>query len=1024
MSILTLNRRIFILVFSFFILINFTHSQVIGDYRSIASGNWETLTSWETYNGTVWIGAVDVPESGAGVISIRSGHTITNMDFILIDQVVVDAGGILNLSADASIVNGAGVDLQINGTVNLSGIVNGSASTTVEVVGILNWTDNLLTFNTTVKPTGVISATSNTTKTLKRILTIEIGGNVNLNYDGTLSFSGATINNAGTITNGGDINFSDGGGSNVFNNNTGGSFTKSSSTGTSRIGVALTNVGSITIASGTLETTSTVTNTGTITINPNTTLDASAGVFTHNSGTFTVNGTLKSSTGATFNQNGPITFGVSSKLNAGGTYNLNADQTWNLMEITVDGNLNILTTRIVNWTTGNIVFNGGTFTNNGIFNIQFDGNMLDNGGGIVINNGIFSKSAGATISEIALNFTNNGDVIINSGTLELTKDLLNAAFKLIDVKPGATLKTSGSGTVTGNGPINVTSGSLVSANTFIQNIVITFAGNCSFTVNGTHTINANQTFGPGMTVAVNGGTLINSATYTMTWSGGTIGFASGVFNNNGIINNTFGGLMVNTSGANVLNNNATGVFNKTIGSTTVQVPFANTGEVNVNSGTLVTNTFTHDGVMNVAGSTLESNGAFAQNQVINFTSNPTFIVRNNHSLNTSQTYDNVTMNIIAGKLINTASRTLTWNSGVITISNSGQLENSGTFNNTFNGTINAGSGSGSFSNISIFQKSAGGGTTTINVPFTNSAGATIEGNNVLDFTAASSFAGTISPGLSPGNLTINGTTNPLNGSTTLNMEIVSLSDFDVLQRAGSLALGGTLSVTGSMGYGTISIITAGSISGSFGTVNLPGAEYSAVVTPTSVDIIRAVLPVELSAFSGIARDQVNLLKWTAESELNFEKYILERASEISEELFTSIAEINGTGSFSSRASYEYLDEQPMQLSYYRLKMIDTDGSYKFSKIIALQNENAEFGEVKAFPVPTVDITQIQFTASDVMEYRFILTDINGRILNNEIFETAKGLNQESIDLSIYPSGVYYLSIIGGQVNKNVKLIKK
>ena len=36
---------------AFLLLINIIYSQNIGDYRTIASGNWEDSTKWQTYDG-------------------------------------------------------------------------------------------------------------------------------------------------------------------------------------------------------------------------------------------------------------------------------------------------------------------------------------------------------------------------------------------------------------------------------------------------------------------------------------------------------------------------------------------------------------------------------------------------------------------------------------------------------------------------------------------------------------------------------------------------------------------------------------------------------------------------------------------------------------------------------------------------------------------------------------------------------------------------------------------------------------
>src|SRR6185295_6090868 len=52
-------------------------ADALGDYRSVASGNWNSISTWETFNGTSWVAATATPTNSDGVITIRNGHTVT-----------------------------------------------------------------------------------------------------------------------------------------------------------------------------------------------------------------------------------------------------------------------------------------------------------------------------------------------------------------------------------------------------------------------------------------------------------------------------------------------------------------------------------------------------------------------------------------------------------------------------------------------------------------------------------------------------------------------------------------------------------------------------------------------------------------------------------------------------------------------------------------------------------------------------------------------------------------------------------
>ena len=73
-------NRPFILVCVFFLLsISTIFSQSLGDYRSINSGPWTTLSTWESYNGSSWVSATSYPgqNSGTNDVSIGGGDAVS-----------------------------------------------------------------------------------------------------------------------------------------------------------------------------------------------------------------------------------------------------------------------------------------------------------------------------------------------------------------------------------------------------------------------------------------------------------------------------------------------------------------------------------------------------------------------------------------------------------------------------------------------------------------------------------------------------------------------------------------------------------------------------------------------------------------------------------------------------------------------------------------------------------------------------------------------------------------------------------
>ncbi|MCL6261737.1 hypothetical protein M3O96_21765, partial [Aquiflexum sp. TKW24L] len=107
-------------------------SQVLNSYRTIQSGDWNSVATWQRFDGNNWIAAAGVPSSADENITIREGHTVTVSDTRTIDQTVVEAGGSLVLTGSLNVADGAGEDLIINGTMSWnSGILSGPGTTLI-----------------------------------------------------------------------------------------------------------------------------------------------------------------------------------------------------------------------------------------------------------------------------------------------------------------------------------------------------------------------------------------------------------------------------------------------------------------------------------------------------------------------------------------------------------------------------------------------------------------------------------------------------------------------------------------------------------------------------------------------------------------------------------------------------------------------------------------------------------------------------------------------------------------------------
>ncbi len=114
------------------------------------------------------------------------------------------------------------------------------------------------------------------------------------------------------------------------------------------------------------------------------------------------------------------------------------------------------------------------------------------------------------------------------------------------------------------------------------------------------------------------------------------------------------------------------------------------------------------------------------------------------------------------------------------------------------------------------------------------------------------------------------------------------------------------------------------------------------------------LPVKLTDFSVRLDNNYQVkLSWTTEQEVNFDKYIIEKSTDGT--VWQSIGTVNGKSVLAGSAYYDFTDATPAKGSnYYRLNMVDKDGSSTYSRIVSVKVSAVE--RTTLFPNPVINST--------------------------------------------------------------------
>lgn len=109
--------------------------------------------------------------------------------------------------------------------------------------------------------------------------------------------------------------------------------------------------------------------------------------------------------------------------------------------------------------------------------------------------------------------------------------------------------------------------------------------------------------------------------------------------------------------------------------------------------------------------------------------------------------------------------------------------------------------------------------------------------------------------------------------------------------------------------------------------------------PFNADLTSA-LPVRLTSLTGNAFGKYVELNWETAWESNSDYFAVERSTDARE--FAALGRVQSAGESGSQQRYSYVDDQPLQpTGYYRLRMVDKDGSADYSRIIAVSADNPD-----------------------------------------------------------------------------------
>jgi hypothetical protein len=196
--------------------------------------------------------------------------------------------------------------------------------------------------------------------------------------------------------------------------------------------------------------------------------------------------------------------------------------------------------------------------------------------------------------------------------------------------------------------------------------------------------------------------------------------------------------------------------------------------------------------------------------------------------------------------------------------------------------------------------------------------------------------------------------------------------------------------------------------------NYIGGLYDYFVTSDAT-----ILPITLRDFKGKTQGEAALLSWNTEGALNFSHFEIEHNTD-----GQNWKKLGQRDYYKQVNQYQFKHSDMVSgTNYYRLKQVDLDGSFEYSRVITL---NLEDGRtiVSVRPNMVIDQTTVIVNTQKAGVVTLNLVNSVGKIVESKQINAEKGIQEIPFDLSQKPNGIYLISAFEGSTFlENVKLLK-
>ncbi len=221
------------------------------------------------------------------------------------------------------------------------------------------------------------------------------------------------------------------------------------------------------------------------------------------------------------------------------------------------------------------------------------------------------------------------------------------------------------------------------------------------------------------------------------------------------------------------------------------------------------------------------------------------------------------------------------------------------------------------------------------------------------------------------------------------------------------------------GAGTIEYVTP--IRGTFGSDYTLTYTFNDGFSGFGAGIPQSALSQALLSFDGKELGSSVVLNWTTAFEKNTKYFVVERSGNAIN--YDSVGTVATQGTSFTQNNYSFTDQQPGNVNYYRVKIVDASGKYVFSKVVNL-NIAVPIQQMLVLTNPFTNSIKLRFLQPINTKATINLYDVTGKLLlSKEFIKPSEFISLDLSGLNL-SKGTYLLSCEADNRYYNKNVIKR